>query len=182
MSAVSTGQFATHLKPRSYLAGAALAALMLAGPGVAQDTPRDGGNITVHINRDIGGFDHIKVPQGGMGRFQVLWAVHEMLFEKGENGEYVPALATGATHSEDFRTWQIKLREGVKFSNGAPLTSETYTHHFSRLLGSELADNFRAVLGGNLQEVAALDDLTLEFRLQNATLRFRRLSLRVVLM
>ena len=164
MSAVSTGQFATHLKPRSYLAGAALAALMLAGPGVAQDTPRDGGNITVHINRDIGGFDHIKVPQGGMGRFQVLWAVHEMLFEKGENGEYMPALATEATHSEDFRTWQIKLREGVKFSNGAPLTSETYTHHFGRLLGSELADNFRAVLGGNLQEVAALDDLTLEFR------------------
>ena len=99
-----------------------------------------------------------------MGRFQVLWAIHDRFFERDENGEYVPALATAATASEDFKTWQITLREGVQFSNGAPLTSETYTHHFERLLSSDLADNFRAVIGGDLQEVVALDDLTLEFR------------------
>lgn len=133
-----------------YLASAALAALMLTNQGFAQDTPRDGGSITVHINRDIGGFDHIKVPQGGMGRYQVLWAVHEKFFDTDENGDFVPALATEATTSEDFKTWTIKLREGVKFSNGAPLTSETYTHHFERLPGSELADNFRGVTGGEI--------------------------------
>jgi len=98
-----------------YLASAALAALMLTNQGFAQDTPRDGGSITVHINRDIGGFDHIKVPQGGMGRYQVLWAVHEKFFDTDENGDFVPALATEATTSEDFKTWTIKLREGLSF-------------------------------------------------------------------
>lgn len=164
MKAISKSQKPTMRKTCGFLAGVGLAALMLANPAAAQDTPKDGGNITVHINRDIGGFDHIKVPNGGMGRFQVLWAVHERFFEKGENGTYIPALATAATVSEDFKTWQITLREGVKFSNGAPLTSETYTHHFARLLGSDLADNFRAVIGGDLQEVVAINDLTLEFR------------------
>lgn len=169
----SKGRRLTLRNSRSYIASAALAALMLASPVSAQDAPRDGGNLTVHINRDIGGFDHIKVPQGGMGRFQVLWAVHEKFFEIGENGEYVPALATEATASEDFKTWQIKLREGVKFSNGAPLTSETYTHHFGRLLGSDLSDNFRAIIGGDLQEVVAVDDLTLEFRFGEANPAFQ---------
>ena len=173
MRSDSTYQQATCRRLRAYLASTALAAVMLAHPVVAQDTPRDGGTITVHINRDIGGFDHIKVPQGGMGRFQVLWAVHEKFFEKGENGEYLPALATAASASADFKTWQIKLREGVQFSNGAPLTSETYTHHFERLLGSELADNFRTVTGGGLQEVVAIDDLTLEFRFSDANPAFQ---------
>lgn len=163
MNVASTGRRASKLR-MSFGISYALAVLILTSPAVAQDTPRNGGSITVHINRDIGGFDHIKVPQGGMGRFQVLWAVHEKLFEKGENGEFVPALAIEATSSEDFKTWRVKLRDGVKFSNGAPLTSETYTHHFDRLLGSKLADNFRSVIGGNLQAVVAIDDLTLEFQ------------------
>lgn len=173
MNSISTGRNLIKRKSRSFLAGAAMAMLILAGPAGAEDMARDGGKITVHINRDIGGFDHIKVPQGGMGRFQVLWAVHEKLFEKGENGTFVPALATEATASADFKTWQVKLREGVKFSNGKPLTSETYTHHFGRLLGSDLADNFRSVLGGSLQEVVAIDDLTLEFRFGQANPAFK---------
>ncbi|MEP6017062.1 MAG: ABC transporter substrate-binding protein [Paracoccaceae bacterium] len=175
MGADSTRHNARPNRLRSFLTTVALSALVLGNPAAAQDTPRDGGNLTVHINRDIGGFDHIKVPQGGMGRFQVLWAVHERFFEKGENGTYIPALATEATASEDFKTWQIKLREDVLFSNGAPLTSETYTHHFARLLGSDLADNFRNVIGGDLQEVVAIDDLTLEFRFGEANPAFQAL-------
>lgn len=142
----------------------ALCTGLSAGMAFGQEGAIDGGSITVHINRDIGGFDNIKVPQGGMGRFQVIWAVYDKLFEKDASGAIVPNIATEATANDDFTVWTVKLREGVKFSNGEPLTAQSYEHHFDRLLGSALADNFRGVLGGNLQQVVALDDLTLEFR------------------
>lgn len=141
----------------------ALCTSLAAGAAFSQEDARDGGSITVHINRDIGGFDNIKVPQGGMGRFQVIWAVYDKLFEKDENGNIVPNIATEATANDDFTVWTVTLREEVKYSNGAPLTAASYEHHFDRLLGSGLADNFRGVLGGNLQKVVALDDLTIQF-------------------
>ena len=53
MRADSARQNAMPREPRSYLTSVALSVLMLGDPAVAQDTPRDGGNITVHINRDL---------------------------------------------------------------------------------------------------------------------------------
>ena len=161
-----------HKFKLSLLAGAAAAVAFAAGDVAAQEQPVKGGKLTVHINRDIGGFDHIKVPQGGMGRYQVLWAVHERLFELDSGGNPVPRLAVKASPSDNFKTWRVELRKGVKFSNGEELTSEAYTHHFARLLGSGLAGRFKAQLGSNLQKVTGPDKHTVEFQFAEPNLAF----------
>tara|TARA_B100000315_G_scaffold239982_1_gene259357 strand:- start:1927 stop:3498 length:1572 start_codon:yes stop_codon:yes gene_type:complete len=150
------------------------AAFMISDSAALADHPAGtGGKFEVHMNRGISGFDHIKVPQGGMGRFQVLYAVHDLLFRQdSKTGKLIPRLATKATHSDDYKLWRVTLRKGVRFSNGEELTSEAYVHHFKRLLGSKLAGRYRAALGPRLDRVEAADKHTLNFIFSEPHLAF----------
>mgnify|MGYP003960051907 CR=1 FL=1 len=155
---------------------AAFAAVALAVPEAKADHPRGtGGKFTVHMNRDIGGFDHIRVPQGGMGRFQVIHAVNGVPFTAKDDGTLVPNLAVKLTHNDDFKVWRMELRKGVRAPNGKELTSETYVHHFSRLLGSRLAGRFKALLGSDLQKVVAADKYNVEFHFGRTQLAMQEL-------
>ncbi|HET7119733.1 MAG TPA: ABC transporter substrate-binding protein [Solirubrobacterales bacterium] len=50
--------------------------------------------------------------------------INEPLFRTDADSQVVPWLLKSATHSADGLTWTLKLRPGVKFSNGQPLTAE----------------------------------------------------------
>jgi ABC-type transport system substrate-binding protein len=155
---------------------AAFAVAALAVPDSKADHPKGtGGKFTVHMNRDIGGFDHIRVPQGGMGRYQVIHAVQGLPFSMDNNGKLIPNFAVKLTHSDDFKVWRMELRKGVRAPNGKELTAETYTHHFGRLLGSRLAGRFKALLGADLQKVVADDKYTVAFHFGRVQLAMREL-------
>lgn len=161
---------------RSTVIAASVAALMGAQmlfTQPAMSEPVDGGDFTIHLNSDIGGFDHVATPRGGMSRYQVLYAVHDLLFDYDiSSGELIPRLGLSAEAKDDFKIWEVKLREGVQFSNGEPLTSQAYVHHFTRLLDTPLADQFRGELGSNLQEVTAIDEHTVQFRFAEPNVAF----------
>ena len=157
------------------LGAAAFAGVVLAATAAKADHPAGtGGKITVHMNRGLGGFDALKVPRGGLGRSQVLAAVHETLLRANpKTGKMDPQLATGVTSSDDFKKWRVKLRDGIKFANGEPMTSEAYVHHFNRLLGSKLAVRYRTALGTQIARVVAIDRLTIEFQMSEPQPAFR---------
>ena len=144
--------------------------LLLSGILIAISTsavaePKRGGKIVAHINRDIGGFDHLKVPTGAMGRLQVLLAAHDLLFEIDmDTNKITPQLALDATSSNDFKNWRVTLRKGAGFSNGEEVTSEAYVHHFDRLLKSKIASRILFELGTPLKKVVAIDKYTMEFQ------------------
>ncbi len=48
--------------------------------------------------------------------------------------EVAPALATSWTISEDGKTYSFKLRDGVKFHDGAPFNAEAVKFNFERML------------------------------------------------
>src|SRR3984885_1448370 len=50
-------------------------------------------------------------------------AVYGQLFELGDNGKLIYALATGYQYSNGNKTVTIDLRPGVKFSDGSALTA-----------------------------------------------------------
>ena len=52
------------------------------------------------------------------------YGVGENLVRFDENGELEPSLAEEWKVSDDKLTWEFKIRDGVKFSNGNPLTAE----------------------------------------------------------
>ena len=53
------------------------------------------------------------------GTSEVLFNIFEGLVKPDENGELVPAVASGYKISEDGTTYTFTLREGVKFHRSA---------------------------------------------------------------
>ncbi len=92
----------------------------------------------------------------------------------------VPALAKSWTRSEDGRVFTFKLREGVKWSDGAPLKAQDFVFSWKRLLSPVTAASYAYFLfdiegaelfnKGALQDfsevgIKALDDLTFQVKL-----------------
>src|SRR5699024_4821497 len=57
----------------------------------------------------------------------------ESLVRRDDEGESQPGLAEDWSLSDDRRTYTFDLREGVKFSNGADLTSEDVKFSYERV-------------------------------------------------
>jgi len=53
-------------------------------------------------------------------------------FDDDSTSEFVPSLATDWTISEDGKTYRFRIREGVSFHNGTPLTPEDVEYSFER--------------------------------------------------
>jgi len=73
-----------------------------------------------------------------------------------------PELATEWSTSEDGKTWTFKLREGVTWQDGEPFTSADVVFTYMYIIDNELG-NFTSYTE-YIDEVVAVDDLTVEFR------------------
>ncbi len=148
-------------------AAAAALALALAACNPNQSDDGDGDNANeepfiVARTADIDGRDPATAT--AFQTVQTLDLVYETLIETGDDGELEPALATDWQVSDDGRTVTLTLRDGVTFHNGADLTAEDAKASLDRVLdpetGSVVASNL-----GNVEEIVAEDDTTLEVRL-----------------
>jgi len=85
-------------------------------------TPKRGGHITIARIEDSQSFDKTNVFQN-----ESIWIaeqINEPLYLAGNDGKTLrPWLATSYTKSADGKTYTFKLRPGVKFSNGTPMTA-----------------------------------------------------------
>ncbi|MGC4889722.1 ABC transporter substrate-binding protein [Micromonospora sp. DT227] len=70
--------------------------------------------------------------------FQVLENVYDTLVEPDADLKMVPSLATKWTTSADQLTWTFTLRDGAKFSDGSPLTSEDVVYSYERIIKQKL--------------------------------------------
>lgn len=104
----------------------------------------------------------------------------EGLVTYNEAGEVVPGNAETWSSNDDMTVYTFKLREGLKWSDGTPLTANDYVYSAFRVLDPATAGQYvnmisDYVVNGNeyyagevtAEEVGikALDDLTLEFTL-----------------
>ncbi|MDR1515811.1 MAG: peptide ABC transporter substrate-binding protein [Synergistaceae bacterium] len=101
----------------------------------------------------------------------------------GKNGVAELGYAESYKISDDGLTWTFKIRKGAKFSDGSPLTARDWEASFKHRVSPEVAspgiDLYLFVKGaeaynqgkGKVEDVAikALDDNTLEIKLENPT-------------
>src|SRR5438132_4023669 len=69
-------------------------------------------------------FDPGEVTAGFITPFWVLYAMHDALFKAMPGSMMAPSLAESWTVSADGKTYEFKIREGLKFHNGDPFTTD----------------------------------------------------------
>jgi len=122
-----------------------------------------GGEMTVGVLYDAFGLDPIKMI-GSVTDGWLVGAAYDTLIRREADGTVVPWLAE-SFKTEDQQTWTFKLRSGVKFQDGEPLTAEAVKINLDRHMDKA---NASRSLGSavNIESVTVVDDLTVDLKLK----------------
>jgi oligopeptide transport system substrate-binding protein len=127
--------------------------------------------------------DSLDPAQGGFG-YQEFFSLYEPLVDAYSSTEITPLAAESWEISEDGTTYTFKLREGLMWSDGEPVTAEDYRQSFLRQLNPDTAAytvqeffpirNGQAYNSGEITDpelvgLSAPDDLTLIIELEEPT-------------
>ena len=106
--------------------------LALSGtPEAAAQVPAGEAVIAWHVTIAPAWFDPGEVT-GFITPFWLMWAMHDALVKTMPGKAMAPSLAESWTVSADGKTYDFKLREGLKFHNGDPFTAEDVKFSFHR--------------------------------------------------
>lgn len=139
---------------RLLISAVAAMALMAAAPMALAAAPKQGGQATVTFNNDLTTLDpHV-------GYDWQNWSVIKSIFDglmdyKPGTTELDPDLAESYTVSADGLTYTFKLRDGVKFHNGRPMTSADVKYSFERAVNPAT----QSPGGGYFGMIAGYDDV-----------------------
>ncbi|GIM89725.1 ABC transporter substrate-binding protein [Paractinoplanes toevensis] len=95
----------------------------------------------------------------------LVWNNFEALLTHDDKGGYLPWLATGYQVSPDGLTYTLKLRTGVKFSDGTAFDAAAVKANTDLLLSEGYAPTVKAVQLKNLKSVDVLDPATVKYTL-----------------
>lgn len=117
----------------------------ISGPIGAQPAagdPQDGGVLTFAVFSLPATLDPAKtVPSGSTGGTEMA-AVYDLLMRyDNETGAVLPQLAKSLQGSDDGKTWTMTLRDGVTFSNGAPLDAAAVVWSIERFVKNKGSDS-----------------------------------------
>jgi peptide/nickel transport system substrate-binding protein len=133
--------------------------------GVAPDVAaqaRPAGEVVMawHVTLAPSWFDPSTAPPQ-ITPFGLLYALHDALVRPLPGHKMAPSLAESWKESPDGRVYEFKLRRGLKFHNGDPVTTEDVKFSFERYKGAG-AREFQA----RVEQVEIVDPLTVRFHLK----------------
>jgi peptide/nickel transport system substrate-binding protein len=149
------------MRRRTLLAGTAAGAGLLAAPAARAQSARER---TLRF-----------VPQANLTSLDPIWTtaavtenhgwtVFDTLYGMTEDLRVQPQMAEGHTVSDDGRTWQIRLREGLRFHDGEPVRAQDCAASLARW---SRRDTFGQSLGAVVDAWEAADDRTIRIRLKS---------------
>lgn len=169
------------------IASAAVLALAVTAPAALADTPKQGGAAVVTFNNDLTTLD----PQ--IGYDWQNWSVIKSIFDglmdyKPGTTELEPDLAESYTVSDDGLTYTFKLRDGIKFHNGRPVTPADVKYSLERAVNPatqspgggyfDAIEGYAELAGGKATELSGIrvvDDKTISFKLTRPAATFLHL-------
>jgi peptide/nickel transport system substrate-binding protein len=108
-----------------------------AGPAAAQTRPEGEMRFAFYVTISPAWFDPGEVT-GFITPFWTLWAMHDALVKTMPGKAMARSLAESWTVSPDGKTYDFKLRPGLKFHNGDPFTAEDVKFSFQRAKGYKI--------------------------------------------
>ena len=128
----------------------AMAGTMLVGCG---GTSTGGGStastgasssVTVAIDADLNTMDYEYATDGNSFIMQSMCVSGLAMLDS--DGQAVPDLAESWDISDDGLTYTFHIREGVKWSNGTPVTANDFVYGWQRLVSPELASDYNFIV------------------------------------
>lgn len=144
---------------------AVLGALAAATPAAGSASPSAGGTLRIGWTADpdsLSPFIGVET-----SAFEVLNLTYDRLFGFGIDGKPFPQLAAGLPTkenggiSEDGLTWTVKIRPGVRWHDGEPLTAEDVAFSYNVIIDNGLTTYLQAVK--DIERVEAVDETTVRF-------------------
>jgi len=147
---------------RTSLVTVALALLCLIVPAQAQPQGKPEGEMrwAIYVTPSIAWLDPAEAG-GQLTPFWFLYAIHDALVKPMPGNLMAPSLAESWKVSEDQRTYEFKLREGLRFHNGDPFTAEDVKFSFERSKGNRL-------LHEKVREIVIVDPYRVRFELKDS--------------
>src|SRR2546428_11371555 len=134
-------------------------------PSASASGPKKGGTLILARAGEVTNLDPHKVPAFTSAR--VFELVYSYLIRLDENLGVQPDLAASMpTTSADGKPVTVKIRSGVKFHNGDPLTSADVKYTFDRIIDTKTAAVARSFFT-DVDTITAPDDTTVVFNLKN---------------
>lgn len=173
-------------KQRFALAALTAAALLLSGcagtgspaPTSTEGTggpvtgPVDGGTLTALLLSEPRNLDPHGLQNNNRAQALVGNALYGTLFTADpDSAELIPSLAESLTTSDGGTTFELKLREGLTFTDGTPFDAAAVEYHWSYAQDPENGSNGLQD-SGLIVDMNVVDDVTLEFTLERETPRF----------
>ena len=114
-----------------------LGALLLTQTVGGANRPKYGGTLRVELYAGSFSLDPREWKAGSIRAAEdekLATLIYDRLVTLDDYGRFQPALATEWSHDAAGKIWQFKLRPGVKFSNGSPLTPSDVVNALQHLL------------------------------------------------
>jgi peptide/nickel transport system substrate-binding protein len=147
--------------------------LMTGLRAAAQEKPRNE-TLIVALGGQVADPTNLNIYAPGVSRSGT--GIHQLIYEyffyqNLQTGEYIPWLAESYKYNDDFTTITVKLRKGVKWSDGKPFTSDDVVFTYN-LLFENSGMTWASEVQKNVDSVKAVDDLTVQFNLKSSNPRF----------
>jgi peptide/nickel transport system substrate-binding protein len=135
--------------------------LLAALPPATAQTPAGELTVSFHVTLAPSWFDPSTAPPQ-ITPFGVLYAIHDALVRPLPGQKMAPSLAESWTESADGLVYEFKLRRGLKFHNGDPLTTDDVKWSFERYQGAGARE-----LRARVRQVEVVDGHVLRFHLKD---------------
>jgi ABC-type transport system substrate-binding protein len=153
-------------RPKRIVAALAAAAvtLALAAAGAAAAAPasaaaHSGSTLRVEANTSFSTFNPFLAYFNA--DLYLIGSIYPTLAMIDESGRPVPYLATSWSTSPDKLTWTFKIRPGLKWSDGVPITARDAAWTFNLIMHNQTAATANGALVGNFASVTAPNATTL---------------------
>ncbi|MBN1287132.1 MAG: ABC transporter substrate-binding protein [Anaerolineae bacterium] len=142
-------------------------------PAAAQDVPREE-TLIVALSGQIADPTNLNIYAPGVSRSGT--GIHQMIYEyffyqNLQTGEYIPWLAESYEYNDDFTAITVTLRDGVKWSDGEPFTTEDVVFTYETLMANP-GMTWASEVTKNVASVEAADALTVTFNLTESNPRY----------
>ncbi len=146
------------------LAGAAAAVLALGvAPSAWAQTKKD--SLVLAMTLEPPGLDPTAGAASAIAEI-TLYNIFETLTKINADSKITPLLAQSWTISPDLKTWQFKLRSGVKFHNGEPFNAGSVKYSFERAAAKDSTNKDKAVFA-NIERIDTPQADTVVLQLKN---------------